>query len=105
VTSLQPSGHPEGFGEINRKREADMAKANKAQDAAAKIDAPDGPMIEISCPSGPRRRAGLSLGPVPVTVAAGDLTEDQIKMIKDDALLVLRPSAGEVEVEAGQADS
>jgi hypothetical protein len=62
-----------------------------------------GPMVEISCPSGPRRRAGLSFGPVPVTIAAGELTREQQDAIESDAMLVLRPGKAAEEEPAPAA--
>lgn len=96
-----------------------MADANKKKPDAAASDATAleskavqpgteqlkavGPMVEISCPSGPRRRAGLSFGPVPVTIAAGELTREQQDAIESDAMLVLRPGKAAEEVPAAEA--
>jgi hypothetical protein len=61
-----------------------------------------GAWIEITCPSGPRRRAGLNFGPVPVVINASELTRDQELALGEDTMLVIRPAAAPAEPDSAE---
>lgn len=52
-----------------------------------------GSLAEISCPSGPRRRAGFEFARPPVLIDLSGLTPEEIEAIQGDAFLVVRPAA------------
>lgn len=68
-----------------------MAKANETKPPETALPATP-VLIEISCPSGPRRRAGHMFGPSPTVLDAGDLTDEQREAILADTMLVVRPA-------------
>lgn len=61
-------------------------KAGAASGSTAKKEM----LIEVSCPSGPRRRAGREFGPTPVIIPAADLSKAEVEAIQADAMLVVR---------------
>jgi hypothetical protein len=94
------------MADANKKKPAAIPAATSPEVKAGQTDGAAvaaGPMVEISCPSGPRRRAGLSFGPVPVTITAGELTPEQQDAIEGDAMLVLQPGRAAEEEPAPAA--
>jgi hypothetical protein len=68
-----------------------MAKANAAP-KLAELSKPQGVVIIVTAPGGPRRRAGLDFGKIAVPVALDDISEEQLAALAADPMLTIRPA-------------
>lgn len=59
--------------------------------ASADREGLTGDIIEVRAPH-PRRRAGYSFGPVPVEIDVSELSEEQMKALMNDPVLIIRPA-------------
>lgn len=71
-----------------------IAKAGDTEqaEAAERFAKPEGVIVAVTAQAGPRRRAGLTFGPVATPVSLDELDQEQWEAILADPQLTVRPT-------------